>query len=106
MEIISAIGRKKKAVTGNTCGISVPVVFYLKGGTEMANKRVENPKRIKKPEAYEYEQDYIKKNVKFISVPFNVTKPNEEKLYNWLKQNGKIGALIKHLLAKEMEKNS
>lgn len=70
----------------------------------MANKRVENPKRIKKPEAYEYEQDYIKKNVKFISVPFNMTKPNEETLYNWLKQNGKMGALIKQLLTQEMEK--
>ena len=72
----------------------------------MANKKAENPKRIKKPEAYEYEQDYIKKNVKFISVPFNMTKPNEEMLYNWLKQNGKMGALIKQLRTQEMEKNS
>ena len=72
----------------------------------MANKRVETPKRIKKPEAYEYEQEYIKTNIKFISVPFNMTKPNEKALYNWLRKAGKMGSLIKRLLTQEMEKNS
>lgn len=70
----------------------------------MANKRVEAPKRIKKPKAYEYEQDYIKKNIKFVSVPFNMTKPSEERLYNWLRATGGMGSLIKQLLTEEMRK--
>lgn len=70
----------------------------------MANKKVETPKRIKKPEAYEYEQDYIKKNVKFVSVPFNMKNPSEERLYNWLRATGGMGSLIKQLLTEEMEK--
>lgn len=75
----------------------------------MANKRVENPKRIKKPEAYEYEQEYLRKNIKHISVPFNVGRnPTERELYEWLSEKKKevrIGGLIKQFLMQEMEKD-
>lgn len=76
----------------------------------MANKKVAQPKRIKTEKAYEYEQNYINKNVKFITVPFNQKHDDERQLYEWLKEQretGKIksvGGFIKDFLLREMMK--
>lgn len=76
----------------------------------MANKKVAEPKRNKTERAYEYEQNYIKQNVKFVSVPFNMRNPKEKSAYDWLqrkKQEGtirSIGGFIKDFLLSQMLK--
>lgn len=76
----------------------------------MANKRVEQPKRIKTKKAYDYEQDYIKSNIKFVSVPFNMRNPAEKAAYEWLQEKKSkgvirsIGGLIKDFILQQMKK--
>ena len=70
------------------------------------------PKRNKTAHAYEYEQNYIKENIKFVSVPFNQRHEDERKLYEWLqkkkdmKEIKSIGAFIKNFLLGEMKKDT
>lgn len=76
----------------------------------MANKRVAEPKRIKSEKAYNYEQDYIKSNIKFVSVPFNMRNPAEKAAYEWLQEKKSkgvirsIGGLIKDFILQQMKK--
>ena len=76
----------------------------------MANKKVAQPKRNKTDHAYDYEQKYIRDNIKFVSVPFNRKHEDERELYDWLqeqKKTGKIksiGGFIKDFLLREMKK--
>ena len=76
----------------------------------MANKKVAEPKRIKSEKAYNYEQDYIKNNIKFVSVPFNMRNPAERAAYEWLQEKKSkgvirsIGGLIKDFILQQMKK--
>lgn len=81
------------------------ILLKSKGGMRM-------PKRNKTAHAYEYEQNYIKENIKFVSVPFNLKHDDEKELYAWLqaqKDSGQIksiGGFIKNFLLGEMKKNA
>ena len=77
----------------------------------MANKKVAQPKRNKTERAYDYEQRYIRDNIKFINVPFNQKHDDERQLYEWLKEQRKTGKIksvdgfIKDFLLREMKKD-
>lgn len=57
---------------------------------------------------YQYQQQYIKENLRFVNVPFNSKFPDEKVLYDYLnahaKETGeKKGAYIKRLIREDME---
>lgn len=87
-------------------------ILCKREGEEMANKKVEERKRNKTQAAYAYEQNYIKENIKFVSVPFNLKHEDERGLYIWLKskkESGEIksiGGFIKNFLLDEMNKDN
>jgi len=76
----------------------------------MANKKVAQPKRNKTDRAYDYEQNYIKQNIKFVSVPFNLKHPDEAAAYEWLQKKKtageikSIGGFIKDFILQQMRK--
>lgn len=56
-----------------------------------------------KAEEYQYQQEYIKDKIKFVSVPFNMTKPEDAELYEYLDQiDEKKAAYIKRLIRENM----
>lgn len=58
-----------------------------------------------KAEEYEYQQKYIKDNIKFISVPFNLKQEEDFELYNYLDQiEEKKAPYIKRLIREDMQK--
>jgi uncharacterized protein YfaT (DUF1175 family) len=59
---------------------------------------------------YQYQQQYIKENLKFVNVPFNSKSPEEMMLYDYLNEHTKEtsekkAAYIKRLIREDMEKN-
>ena len=62
---------------------------------------------MKKSEAqYRYEQEYIKKNITMVHVPFNYRKPEDVAMLDWLNTNGeKKTAYIKRLIRSDMLKH-
>lgn len=57
-----------------------------------------------KAEEYQYQQEYIKDNIKFVSGPFNMTKPEDAELYKYLNQiDEKKAAYIKRLIREDIK---
>ena len=58
-----------------------------------------------KAEEYEYQQSYIKDNIKFVSVPFNLKQTDDFALYNYLDQiEEKKASYIKRLIREDKER--
>lgn len=54
-------------------------------------------------EEYQYQQQYIRGNIKFVSVPFNLSKPEDSELYEHLNAiKEKKATYIKQLIKKDM----
>lgn len=52
---------------------------------------------------YEYDQKWLKENVKKVTLTFNVSREDERELYDWLRsQPEKMVPLVKRLLREEM----
>ena len=52
-----------------------------------------------KAEEYQYQQEYIKNNIKFVSIPFNMRNADDVALYEHLNQiDEKKAAYIKRLI--------
>ena len=57
-----------------------------------------------KDEEYQYQQEYIKDNIKFVSVPFNLRKKDDGELYDHLNRvEEKKATYIKRLIRDDME---
>ena len=57
-----------------------------------------------KTEEYEYQQTYIKDNIKFVSVPFNLKHEDDSELYDYLNQiEEKKASYIKRLIREDMK---
>lgn len=54
-------------------------------------------------EEYQYQQQYIRDNIKFVSVPFNLKNQEDSELYDYLKQVEKKATYIKGLIRKDLE---
>ena len=60
-----------------------------------------------KTEEYQYQQEYIKDNIKFVSVPFNLRNQEDAELYEYLNHiDGKKATYIKRLIREDMAKES
>ena len=57
-----------------------------------------------KTEEYQYQQGYIRDNIKFVSVPFNLRKKDDGELYDHLDSiEEKKATYIKRLIREDME---
>jgi len=52
---------------------------------------------------YQYEQNYIKKNIKLVHMSLNRTKEEDMQILDWLSQKDSISAYLKSLIRKDME---
>ena len=63
--------------------------------------------RTWKPEEYLYQQEYIKENVKFVNVPFNMKTEEDVQVYEYLNRiKEKKASYIKRLIREDMMKNN
>ena len=57
-----------------------------------------------KPEEYQYQQGYIKGNIKFVSIPFNMRNEEDAELYEYLNRiDEKKASYIKGLIRRDIE---
>lgn len=58
-----------------------------------------------KAEEYQYQQGYIKENIKFVSIPFNMRNEEDAELYEYLGQiEEKKTVYIKQLIRQDKDK--
>ena len=57
-----------------------------------------------KAEEYQYQQEYIKDNIKFVSIPFNMRNEEDAELYEYLNHiDEKKATYIKALIRADMK---
>ena len=54
----------------------------------------------------QYDIEYAKKNIRRKFIPFNLTKPEDQRLIAWLDSQENVSAYIKDLIRKDMENKS
>ena len=64
------------------------------------------PRRVRTPEMYEYEQQYIKETYKWVNVQFSKKNPEDMAIYDHIASQGESKAsYLKRLVREDMEKN-
>ena len=55
---------------------------------------------------YEYDLEYLKKNIFAKRVPFNRTQPEDMKLLEWVEAQGNFTQYVKRLIREDMERRN
>lgn len=53
----------------------------------------------------QYDMAYARKNIRRKEIPFNLTQPDDEKLFLWLEGKENVTGYIKSLIREDMKKN-